>query len=587
MVGRVDNSNIEVKTGNRLGNLTSAGFGKNRLWLLLILIPLGYLILFYVLPVFEIFRYSFSGDALEGLLDRNWSLVLRTLGFTFWQALISTFFTLLIGLPAAYILYRYDFRGRVAIRTISAIPFILPTVVVAAGINALAGPRGWVNLILQQVFNLNEPPIHLIGTLSAILIAHVFYNLTIVIRLVGSAWSGLNPRLDAAARTLGANPLKVFWRITLPLLNPVIAAATILVFLFDFTSFGVILLLGGPGFATLEVEVYTQAVALFNLPLASILALIQLVSSILLTISYQIFVSRSVPLVPQDQQKTLVKPTGFKQKIFFRFVLIILLILTLSPMLSLVTRSFVRAEADRGQLAQVIPGFTLANYQALVTNPRQDYFYIPPIQAIWNSVKFGSLTAILSVTLGLMVVYGIQQFKKSKKTLDVLLMIPLGTSAVTFGLGYIIFFNKPPFLWGSSQWLIPMVHTLVALPFVVRGLSPALAAIPPSYRQSAAVLGAAPLKVVTMIDLPLVSKALLSSLIFSFTISLGEFGATSFLSRPDFPTIPVAIYRFLSQPGGINYGQAMAMSTILMLVCGAAIVFIEKTIFSVPEKVYL
>jgi thiamine transport system permease protein len=130
-----------------------------------------------------------------------------------------------------------------------------------------------------------------------------------------------------------------------------------------------------------------------------------------------------------------------------------------------------------------------------------------------------------------------------------------------------------------------MAHTLVALPFVVRGLIPAVGSIPVSYRQGAAILGASPWKVIRSIDLPIIRNALISSLVFSFTISLGEFGATSFLSRPDFPTIPIAIFRFLSQPGGLNYGQAMAMSTILMLVCAIGIVFIEKTIFTVPETV--
>ncbi len=584
MAGRVDSGDTTINAEPVSGMTTGGRPGNNHLWLLLAMIPVVFLLMFYLLPVIEIFRYSFSGGFLGEFLNRDWGLVLRTLGFTFWQALLSTGLTLLIGIPAAYVLYRFDFRGRVAIRTITAIPFILPTVVVAAGINALVGPRGWLNLILQENFQLDSPPIHLVGTLSAILIAHVFYNLTIVIRMVGSTWSGLNPRMDAAAKTLGANPLKVLLRITLPLLNPVIAAAAILVFLFDFTSFGVILLLGGPGFATLEVEVYTQAMALFNLPLASILALIQLTSTIALTVIYQFLSSKSVPLVPADQQKTLIRPTGLRQKIFLSVMLALIMILTLSPMLSLVSRSFVRVDADRAQLGQVSTGLTLANYQALVNNPRQDYFYIPPIRAIWNSFKFAILTAVLSVTLGLMSVYGFQRIRHSKKILDVLLMIPLGTSAVTLGLGYVIFFNKPPFLWGSSQWLIPMAHTLVALPFVVRGLSPALAAIPNSYRQSAAVLGASPREVIMKIDLPLIRTTLLSSFVFAFTISLGEFGATTFLSRPDYPTIPIAIYRFLSQPGGINYGQAMAMSTILMLVCAAGIVFIEKTIFTIPEK---
>ena len=554
-------------------------------WFIVAVIPVFFLILFYILPVYEIFHKSLSGMVLQESSSQIWSIVSKSLGFTVWQALLSTILTLMLGLPAAYVLYKVQFRGRSIIRTITAIPFILPTVVVAAGINALIGPRGWINLLLQEYLNLSTPPIHIIGTLSAILLAHVFYNLTIVIRLVGSAWSGLNPRLEAAAKTLGANPFRTFWFITLPILRPVIAAAVILVFLFDFTSFGVILLLGGPGFATLEVEVFTQAMALFNLPLASILAFIQLICTLILTLVYQYFSSRPIPLVPAEEKANSAPPAKMRQKVFVAVVVVILLLLILTPLVSLVARSFIRVDADRGERVGISSGFTMDYYQALSINPRQDYFYIPPITAIWNSVKYGVITAFLSLILGIMIVYGFKRNKNHTGIFDTLLMIPLGTSAVTLGLGYIIFFNKPPFLWGASQWLIPMAHTLVALPFVVRGLIPAVGSIPLSYRQSAAILGASPWKVIRSIDLPIIRSALTSSLVFSFTISLGEFGATSFLSRPDFPTIPIAIFRFLSQPGGLNYGQAMAMSTILMLVCALGIVFIEKTIFTVPNTV--
>lgn len=553
--------------------------------MILAAIPLVYLVLFYAAPVIEIFQKGFASPILAEQGAKVWQTISRTLGFTIWQALLSTFLTLLLGLPTAYVLNRFQFRGRTIIRTLTAIPFILPTVVVAAGFNALIGPRGWINLMLQGVFHLDTPPIVIVGTLSAIILAHIFYNLTIVIRLVGSAWSGLNPRLEMAARTLGASPFQTFRHITLPLLRPVIAAAAILVFLFDFTSFGVILLLGGPQFATLEVEVYTQTMSLFNLPLASILAFLQLICTLALTVIFQIFSNRPLPLVPMEERENLVRPVKRTQKLFILITVIVLCVLILSPLLSLFSRSVYRYEADRGQRGEIQTGLTLDYYQASLNNPRQDYFYVPPAAAILNSIKYGMITAIFSLLLGSMIVYGFRNGGRKRRIIDLLLMLPLGTSAVTLGLGYVIFFNKAPFLWGGSQWLIPMAHTLVALPFVVRGLFPAVSSIPPSYQQSAAVLGASPFKVFLLIDLPIIRRALLSSLVFSFTISLGEFGATSFLSRPEFPTIPVAIFRFLSQPGGLNYGQAMAMATILMLVCAVGILFFEQSFFFSQDKV--
>ena len=143
------------------------------------------------------------------------------------------------------------------------------------------------------------------------------------------------------------------------------------------------------------------------------------------------------------------------------------------------------------------------------------------------------------------------------------------------GLGSLLAFNRAPTAWLGATWLLPMAHALIAFPFTVRSLLPAWQGIRPRLRQAAAVLGASPWAVVREIDLPLISRAVIVAGAFAFAISLGEFGATALLTRPDFPTLPVAIFTYLGQPGALNYGQALAMSTILMLICVAAIAVIE------------
>ncbi|MEK7327322.1 MAG: ABC transporter permease subunit, partial [Chloroflexota bacterium] len=235
------------------------------LWLL----PLAFFALFYVYPMAAIIGLS-GGEGMLATLAASYTW--RVAGFTFWQAALSTVATLVVGLPGAYLVGRYRFRGKSLLRALTAVPFVMPTLVVAAGFNALIGERGWINLGLAA---LGLPALTLNG-LAAIVLAHVFYNTTIVIRLVGDYWSHLDPRLAQAARTLGANPLKTFATITLPLLAPALLAAALLVFIFDFTSFGVVLILGGPRFATLEVEIYRQTFAFFNLPAAAALSILQL-----------------------------------------------------------------------------------------------------------------------------------------------------------------------------------------------------------------------------------------------------------------------------------------------------------------------
>jgi thiamine transport system permease protein len=160
--------------------------------------------------------------------------------------------------------------------------------------------------------------------------------------------------------------------------------------------------------------------------------------------------------------------------------------------------------------------------------------------------------------------------------LEPFLLLPLGTSAVSLGLGMLLVFSRPPLDWIRSPGMLPVAHSLIAFPFVVRGLKPAFAGIPIRLREAAAVLGANPWRVRLTVDFPIAMRAILSAAAFAFAISLGEFGATAIIVRPDFPTMPVGIYRLLSQPGGLNYGQAMAMTSLLMLFCAGTVLMIER-----------
>ncbi len=539
---------------------------RSLLWVL----PLSFLAVFFFLPFFRIIGIGLTPEAFNA---PNLQLAVQTLAFTLYQAVLSTLLTLLLGLPCAVLFARYTFPGKSVLRALTAVPFMLPTVVVAAGFNALLGPRGWVNLTLMQAFGLSAPPISFVGTLAAILVAHVFYNTTIVIRIVGTALSSLDPRLGQAARSLGASPSRVWWNLTLPLLRPALLAAGLLVFLFDFTSFGVILLLGGPTFATLEVQIYIQALQLLNLPLASLLAFIQLLCTLAFSVLYSRYAERSfVETAPRPAALNLRRSTSPAEKAFIGLVLTVVLILFVLPMLALPLRSVSRLDAARGQRDQVQPGLTTEYYSALFVNSRDSVFYVPPVQAALNSLSYAGATVVLSLLLGFPAAVALAKPGRLERVLDPILIIPLGASAVTLGLGFILAFGRLLI----HPWMVPLAHTLVALPFVIRVLQPALAAIPIRLRQAASSLGASPFRTWQTVDWPILRRATLAAASFAFTISLGEFGATTLVSRPEYPTIPIAIYRFLSQPGALNYGQAMAMATLLMMLAAVGIFLIEK-----------
>jgi len=582
----VDGSRIEI------GRSREQEGRRGTAQLLALLLPAScFLLLFYFYPLASILRI---GLAPEGRLDLTALAALagdaylwKVLAFTVWQAVLSTLLTLLAGLPGAYLVARYQFRGKGVLRALAGVPFVMPTLVVAAAFSALVGPRGWINLGWMALLHLNSPPLNVTNTLGAILLAHVFYNTTIVLRLVGDFWSHLDPRLVGAARVLGASRARAFLEITLPLLAPALLAAALLVFIFDFTSFGVILVLGGPKFTTLEVEIYRQTVNLLNLPTAAALSLVQLACTLGFTVLYTRLSARvTAPLTLRPQTFTQRPLRSWRARLAAAIIVGGLFLLLIAPLVALAARSFVRLEAARGERAAVQTGFTLAFYRELFVNRRESIFYVPPFAAIGNSVGVATATALLSLAVGLPAAFalgrspargdGDSRPSRLGAVLDPLIMLPLGTSAVTMGFGFLVAFNRPPLDWRASPLLLPLAHTLVAFPFVVRSLLPALRGIRPQLRRAAAVLGANPARVFVEVDLPLVGRALFVGGAFAFAISLGEFGATALVARPEFPTVPVAVYRFLSQPGALNYGQALALSTILMVVCAGGILAIES-----------
>lgn len=536
---------------------------------LLYLLPLAFLAVFFFYPLGAVMGESLAPG---GRLDLAPVAALlreayfgRVVWFTTWQAALSTILTLVIGLPAAYVFARYRFPGKTVLQALTTIPFVMPAMVVAAAFTALLGPRGWLNEALIAGFGLDRGPIRLQYTLWLILLAHAFYNTTVIIRIVGGFWANLDPRLADAARVLGGSRRRVFLEITAPLLLPAVAAAGLLVFIFCFTSFGVILILGGPRFATLEVEIYRQAVTLFRLPEAAGLSLAQIVLTFaVMTVYTRVQARAAVPLNLRPAEAVAQPPVTSRQVALVALTALGLLAFLIAPLAALAG----------GSLA---PGDPLRYFRELFVNRTGSIFYVAPGLAIRNSLIFAGLTTALALSIGTVTAYLLARDRgRLGRLLDPIFLLPLGASAVTLGFGYILALGRPPLDLIASPVLVPIAHTLVAFPFVVRTLLPALRRLNPDWRESAAVLGASPWRVWREVELPIVGRGLLVAAVFAFTVSMGEFGATLLIARPEFPTMPIVIFRLLGQPGSLNYGQALAMSTLLMIVCAAGFVLIER-----------
>ncbi len=537
--------------------------------ILLLLLPLVFLSLFYFYPLIKIFLLSLrpEGQWQYDVFRKVFGSAYygRILWFTFWQAAVSTALTLVLAIPGAFVFARFRFPGKNLLSAFITVPFVLPTVVVAAAFDSLLGSYGLINAFISR-FGFSFQ-ISIDRTIWIILAAHVFYNYSVVIRMVGGFWAQMESSLADAARMMGASPFTVFRKITFPLLRPAIFASGLLVFVFCFSSFGVILILGGPAFSTIEVEIYRQAVHIFNLPVAAVLSLIQILFTFAIMQIYTRFQRKiSVTLNPESRSRSQRKAVSFSDKIMLWANIIFILMFLGFPLLSLILRSMFTES-----------GFSPAYYTALFHNENDSFFFIPPVQALLNSLGFAGITLIMALVIGASAaVFLAKPASRFAAFLDPVFMLPLSTSAVTLGFAFIIALDRPPLNLRTSLMLVPIAHTLAAFPFVVRSILPALRSIPMNLREAASLLGANPWQVWRTVDLPIIGRALLVAAVFAFTVSLGEFGATAFTARPHTATMPLAIYRFLGQPGAMNYGQAMAMSSLLMLVTAAGFLCIEK-----------
>jgi thiamine transport system permease protein len=525
-------------------------------------LPLAAIVVFFGIPVAGMVGRGFwvggqfePAAVLEVLARPR---VHRVLWFTVWSAALATLATVLLGLPVTFVLYRLRFPGRRVLRAFVVMPFVLPTVVVGVAFRTLlaaSGPLGGLGLD---------------GTPAAIVAAMVFFNLGVVVRTVGAMWEGLDRRREEAAAALGASPWQVLRTVTLPALLPGIVSAASIVFLFCATSFGVVLTLGGLQYATVETEIYLLTTQFLDLQAAAALSVLQLLTiTLLLYVAQRTRSHREHALDRATRSASTRRPTTHDVPLLF--VTTAVLGFVAAPLVALVVRSL-----------HVDGGWGLGNYRMLAGGTADSALLVPVTEALANSWRIAVDATALAMVLGCLVAVLVSGRPPGRGgrlvqgLLDGLFMLPLGVSAVTLGFGFLVTLNRPPLDLRGSALLVPIAQAMVALPLVVRIVAPVLRSIDPRQRQAAASLGASPWRVAVTVDLPLVWRPLLAATGFAFAVSLGEFGATSFLARPERPTLPVVIYQLISRPGPDHFGMALAASVVLALSTVAVMGVVER-----------
>lgn len=507
------------------------------------LVPAAFLAAFLVFPLGRLVSVVLAGSGFSGLAGRLASASMwQVAGLAVVQAAISTALALAVGVPIANVVSRYRFRGRALVQALVTVPFVLPTVVVALAMRSLVGG------VLAQ-------------GLALVVVAHAYVNLAVVVRIVGAQWAQHDGSLEVVARTLGASRARAFLDVTWPALRPAIASSAAVVFVFCFTSLGIVLLLGDPSTRTLESQILRQTSILLDFPGAAATSLVQLVLvSVILVLG--VVAGRRAP-------RRRVRPVPLRRATGAARVAVLVTaaaaaVLVLAPVVALVAQS-----------VRVAGGWGLDWWTSASSVDAGTTRIGSPLAAVGLSLGYAAVTAVVAAVVGGLAAVSVLSTGRAR-LVAVVAMIPLGVSSATLGLGTLLAFGRPPLDLRGTWLLVPIAHALVAVPLVVAVVAPALRTSDRRVVAVAASLGARPTRAFWTAYGSVLRVVVLASAGLAAAVSLGEFGAASFLARAGSPTVPVQIVRLLGRPGEQSVGVAAVLAVVLVVLTLLMVLAVDR-----------
>lgn len=522
-----------------------------------------FLAVFCYVPLYHVMKFSFiggwvPGDIISGLLSRRST---GLIWFTMYQSAISSLLTVLIALPGAFILSRYRYRSLSMFMSMSMVPFVIPPIVLSIAFLSFFGSGGYLNAMLGSLTG-GRFALEILYTPVGIVLAHVFLNYPVALRILHARASTLDGRLEMASILMGAKKVRTFFRVVLPQMKFSLIAASSLVFTFCFLSFGVILVIGGMTNATIEVEIYRQFNGGFDRRLAGSLLIVQTAILLLTTWLYlyssgrEAHIKAGEPLEPRR---------GFLGGSLSVSYLVIAAILLTGPLLAVVAGSF---KAGGG----LLDGWTINNFMTVLSREADPTIGTSALGAILNSLIFAFLSASISVPLSISSAFLLDSRPfRGKSLLDIMILFPIGASAVA--LGYGLSRGWPSSLMSGTWMIIIAVHVLLAYPFCIRAVTASKREMSQEMMRAAELMGASKWRIFASIWLPVLLPGILVASVFAFAISLGEFGATYMVYSPEYTTMPIALYRFVA--GGRDMGALTAYSVVMIFIIGASMLSLD------------
>ena len=509
------------------------------------------------------------GAAVAPIFSRTTSLpsikmLLTAARFTFIQAALSAAFASIIGLCAAFFCARRAFLGRRFLLSLSAIPLSVPPVVIALAFILCFGKNGFVNRLLLALSAGKVSTGTFLYSTGGVLLVHTFYNFPIAMRTIAVAWEQLPEETEQAAGLLGASPFRIFRTVIFPELKAPFFAAFVIIFLYCFFSFVIILLLGGIGITTLEVELYQTLRRDVHAASAGWIAAIETGIAATAVLLYTCL-RRKTPNHIETMQYT--RPRlhigGIKERVFFAVLLGIIFLCLLLPLFSLFTYSL--SVLKSGQETSLTVSFHV--WRSLLQRPA---FWI----AVRQTVQVGVGTAALSVITALFFSYLTFDFKHTwYKSIP---FIPFAVSSIILGSGWLKLEIVP------SLTLLIIVQTSLAWPFAWTQIEISLAKIPRPVIDAAHLLSACRRDEFFRTLLPLCKPGIAAAFCSVFAISAGDASLPLLLHLPNFENLALMLFRFA---GAYRFLESSSIAVILAVLTGF-LFFIQDVLRGLYEYRY-
>lgn len=501
------------------------------------------LLTFAVLLFWVLFVFS-DTPSLSHIDARIWSL----LGFTLYQATLSTLLSVGIGTLLAWSLaHQSRFKGRSLLIALFSSSLVLPTLIVAFGLITILGNHGWLNRLLHLFFGLSLGS-WLYG-LGGILIAHVYLNASFASRSLLHSFESIPHEKYRLAKSLGFSIWQRFWLVEWVAIRGTLISTAATIFLLCFTSFAIVLLLGGsPSYNTLEVAIYEAVKIDFDIPFALKLALIQLSISTLLVLFSSGLKAGAGNLKTSGAQHTWGTPRA--ETLFQKAVILLFASLFILPLLAIVTDGWG------------------ADYAKILSTPLF-------VRSLIVSLGIATLSALLTIMLALILGDARRNFslpyrlKPSifNKALGMLVAFSgnlyLAIPSLILGVGFFLLsqhFDGSLTFW--ALWAVLTANVLMSLPFALSIITPAMQKTARRYDKLLFSLGLSPLARWRYCELPYLRPSIAYIFALSFSLSLGDLGVIALFGSDEITTLPWYLYQLM---GSYHTTDAAGVALILLL----------------------